>query len=206
MRKYFVTALFAAACFLCNNTINAQVVVAGPSCVLAGVEYQYNIQSNLPESSRLCVTGGTISGDSSACTSSLNVGFVRVIWSGVQGSLNFTSSEGNFSLQISVTGPLQPGSIDSAAKEQFINYNESPSSISCTMSTGGACAASYSYQWQQSSDKLKWEDISGAINQNLNNISAPGQTRFFRRKTIENVSQTTVYSGAAVVYVSPAVN
>jgi hypothetical protein len=177
-------------------------IIEGPTCVLSGVEYQYNIKGDLPAGAQLCVNGGKITESSSSnCISDLSTGFVRITWSGSKGSIAFTSSQGNYSVNVAVTTPLQPGAITNG-KEQNLSFNATPSSISCTKPVGGGCGASYQYQWQQSLDNLNWQDIPGASAQSLSNLPSLTQTVFYRRKTTETISRTIVYSDAAVVYVA----
>ena len=106
-------------------------------------------------------------------------------------------------MQVSITVLLQPGTVDSTYKKQFIKYKTTPSSISCSKSSGGGCGASYSFQWQQSWNNLDWQDLPGATQQNLTKIQALTRTTFFRRKTLENTSGSIAYSNSAVVYVAP---
>lgn len=191
-----------SCCFFLILKTNCQISIVGATCVLTGQEYQYNIQGNLSEGAQLCINGGKIVGSSSTCITNLSSGYVRVVWTGSKGSITLTSSGANFSQQINVTTPLQGGTITSSTKKQFIGYEKSPSNISCTAPTGGACTASYVFQWQQSLDNLNWQNITGAMSQNLASISSLTQTTFFRRKTIDNNSGSIVYSDEAVVFVA----
>jgi len=201
MRKYFFPVLVMII-VLNSFKGNTQLAIIGPACVLSGVQYQYNIKGNIPTHVNLCVKGGKLS-DSSTCASNLSLGFIKIIWSGDNGSISVISDSGNLFLQVFVTVPLQPGSVDTTNKKQFINYKSAPSSISCSRSSGGGCDASYSFQWQQSLNNLDWQDVPGATQQNLTNIRALTQTTFFRRKTVENMSGSIAYSNSASVYVAP---
>ena len=204
MKSFFVTSGFVTVFLILNFVSCAQVTISGPSCVLSGTEYQYNLIGNIPSGAQLCISGGTINGSSWNCTTSLSTGFVRITWNGA-GSISFTSSAGNVSQSIAVTSVLQAGSI-TANKEQFINANASASAIVCSNPAGGGCAASYSFQWQRSRDNLNWENITGAIGQNLNSLSSLTETFFYRRRTTETNSGTVAYSDAAVVYVTTESN
>jgi len=203
MKKIILLALWSIGYLLWSAPIYGQTVIVGPTCVLTGMEYQYNVKGNISENAQLCVTGGQITGSASTCTSDLKLGYVRVIWNGKKGSIVFTSSEGNSSNTINITSPLQSGIVGSTGKQQSISYSSSPNSISCDMPKGGGCAFSYSFQWQQSLDDLNWQDIKGATGQNLSGISPLTETTFFRRKTTEVTSGTITYSASAVVYVAP---
>jgi len=203
MKHFLIVALSWVWYSLLSITVSGQTIVDGPTCVLAGVEYQYNIKGNISDGAQLCVTGGQITGSASACTSDLKLGYVRVVWSGKTGSIAFTSTEGNSSNTINVTSPLQSGIVSNTGKQQFISYNASPVLISCDMPTGGSCGFSYSFQWQQSLDDLNWQDIKGATGQNLTSVSPLKLTTFFRRRTIETTSGTITYSASAAIYVAP---
>ena len=203
MKHFLIVALSSVFYSLLSTAASGQTIVDGPTCVLAGVEYQYNIKGNISDGAQLCVTGGQITGSASACTSDLKLGYVRIVWSGKTGSIAFTSTEGNSSNTINVTSPLQSGIVSNTGKQQFISYNASPVLISCAMPTGGSCGFSYSFQWQQSLDDLNWQDIKGATGQNLTTVSPLKLSTFFRRKTIETTSGTITYSASAAIYVAP---
>jgi len=199
-RLLFAGFLITAALTFLDG--NSQLAIIGPDCVLSGMQYQYNIAGNIPSGTRLCISGGKLS-DSSTCDNDLSSGFVKIVWSGKSGSVTLTSDGGNVSKAIRITLPLQPGDIEINGKKQFIKYNNSPTAISCSLPTGGGCGASYSFQWQRSLDNLDWENISGATSQNLSSVNALTETYFYRRRTIENISGSIVYSNSAVVYVAP---
>ena len=166
------------------------------------MQYQYNISGNIPVGTKLCISGGKLS-NSSTCANELSVGFVKIVWSGTSGSITLTSDSGSLSKAVRITLPLQPGDIETNGKKQFIKYNNSPSLISCTMPTGGGCGASYSFQWERSLDNLDWENIIGATGQNLSSVTTLTETYFYRRKTVESISGSIMYSNSAVVYVAP---
>ena len=205
MKKSFAIHLFATICFFSSFKAISQDTLVGPACVISGSEYQYNIKGNIPEGAQLCVAGGKISGASADCITNLSSGYVRIVWSGSKGSVSFSSSEGNSSIDITITLPLQPGSI-TTNKVEFISFKASCSSIFCSKPYGGGCGASYYFQWQRSLDNVNWEDIKGATNQNLGSLPALTETFFYRRKTTDNTSESPVYSDAVVVYVAPDTN
>jgi hypothetical protein len=207
MQKHFIQQKLSQAILLTSfitvsHSVISQPYVGGPACVLSGAEYQYNISGNIPPGSRLCITGGKISGTDSTCISHLNAGYVKVTWSGDSGRIVLSTPAGNFSSSIVITSALQGGAINSTSKLQSIDYNTSPLMISCGMPTGGGCIARYIFQWQQSADKLNWGDINGTTGQHLTGIPALTQAVFYRRKTTEVNSGSIVYSDEAVVYVS----
>lgn len=199
-RLLFAGFLITATLSFLNG--NSQLAIIGPDCVLSGMQYQYNISGNIPVGTKLCISGGKLS-NSSTCANELSVGFVKIVWSGTSGSITLTSDSGSLSKAVRITLPLQPGDIETNGKKQFIKYNNSPSFISCTMPTGGGCGASYSFQWQRSLDNLDWENIIGATGQNLSSVTALTETYFYRRKTVESISGSIMYSNSAVVYVAP---
>ena len=202
MKKLSATNVLVACCMLISVTVMSQPAIIGPDCVLSGAEYQYNIKGNITEGAKLCVNGGTISGISSACTTDLGSGYVRIVWTAAKGSVTFSSSEGKTSIDVSVTTPLQSGTI-TTTKAEFINFKAACSAVSCSKPSGGGCGATYSYQWQRSLNNLVWEDIKGATGQNLGSLSLLTDSYFYRRKLTENVSGTVVYSDVTVVYVAP---
>src|SRR6185295_14574121 len=111
MRRTYIICLFKVSCFIVSLKGNSQTTIVGPTCALSGTEYQYNIVGNIPAGSQLCVTGGTITGNATSCTTALTSGYVRIVWTGNNCSISFTSSGGNSSKTIAITFPLQAGSI-----------------------------------------------------------------------------------------------
>lgn len=75
---------------------------------------------------------------------------------------------------------LVPGTIGNS---QTICYNTTPAQLTGTAATGGTYMgpATYSYQWQSSTDNITFTDITGAtsLNYTSGNLS---QTTYFRRK------------------------
>ena len=166
--------------------------------------YQYNIQGAWDSTStmQVCVTGGVLNGNgSNQCTGHGGIlSEVLVTWSGASdGSISVSSSKGNGQLNVRLTSTLNPGSISNEFKSQSINSGNTPNSIICTVSTGGSCSPSYVYQWQESANDLKWSDISGATNQNLNFSNPLMETTYYRRKTREIVSGTVAYTDFVIV-------
>lgn len=185
----------------------SQVTISGPTCVVAGTVYQYTISGNWDSLStmQVCISSGTIAGSSatSNCTATgAPLATVLVLWNDSAsntGSISLSSSIGNATLSINFAEPLIPGAIDSVSQTQMVAPDSIPSSIHCSLDTGGSCSPSYSYQWQQSPDAVSWTDIAGANAQNLSFDSALAQTTFFRRKVTETGSGTIGYSNVAVV-------
>jgi hypothetical protein len=182
-----------------------QVSVSGPTCVMAGTTYQYNISGPWDSSSTMqaCITGGLIPKTQGAACTTKNapLAFVQVVWdSGSIGSLKISSSKGNAAINVNICSPLAGGTIDSPGRAQAIAYDSVPASIiTCSVSTGGSCAPSYTYQWQKSLDIVSWSDIPGATSRNLQISSALKQATYFRRKVTESGSGTIAYSSVAFV-------
>jgi hypothetical protein len=185
----------------------SQVTISGPTCVVAGTVYQYTISGTWDSLStmQVCISSGAIadsSGSNSCTVTGAPLATVLVIWSDSAsntGTISLTSSIGNTTLTINFAEPLITGSIDSAAQTQFVTVDSIPSSILCSLDTGGSCNPTFHYQWQQSADMGSWTDVTGANAQNLSFHSTMAQTTFFRRKVTETASGTIGYSNAAVV-------
>ncbi|MGC4038696.1 MAG: hypothetical protein QM764_22220 [Chitinophagaceae bacterium] len=201
MKKLFANGITGIACLLLSFSGFSQLSIEGQTCVLSGTEYLYNLRGNIPDGAQVCVNGGTITGVTSSCTSALGGGSIRVTWTDKKGTISLKSGQGNASLDVVVTMPLDPGTI-SSVKAELISFKASCSAISCGKPTGGGCSATYSFQWQRSLNNLNWEDIKGATGQNLGALSALTDTYFYRRRVTENNSQTVAYSDVTVVYVS----
>ncbi|HVY76442.1 MAG TPA: hypothetical protein VG890_16545 [Puia sp.] len=200
MKKYFnlKSLLLTMVPFTCFS----QVTITGPTCVTAGMVYQYNITGSWDSTSTMsvCVTGGSIADTSikGGCTpQSAPLGAVQVIWNAGSGSIALTSSKGNASINVQLADALQPGSLDAGI--QMIDSGAVPATIHCSLPSGGYCSPSYSYQWQRSYNAVAWEDISGKTGQNLDFSTGPDQSTYYRRKTTETESGSIAYSQPALV-------
>jgi hypothetical protein len=201
--------LFCLSIFLWALTAlqaKSQPTVTGPTCVVPGTLYQYLISGPWDSAStmQVCLQGGTLVTQSGACTANgAPLSSLLVTWNpGVsQGSINLSSTAGNFSLALSVTTPLQAGAIITTNKAQAVGYNTAASAIRCGADIGGSCHPNYTHQWQQSLDAVNWMDITGATGQDLPAIPVLRQTRFFRRKTLETGSGSIAYSDIATVQI-----
>ena len=207
MRKIIYTRVVLLISLIGYTDVFSQVTITGPTCVVPGTVYQYTISGNWDSTStmNICINGGAIydSIDSNECTpTGRPVAKVVADWdtSGTW-SLTLTSSSGNTTLNVSVTAPLAGGIIDSASKTQMIGIDSIPAGIICSAASGGSCSASYSYQWQQSSDIVSWTDMPGATGQNLTIDSSLTQSVYYRRKVFENTSGSLGYSDVAVIFV-----
>ncbi len=209
MKILLISGFAMIGCFM-NLSCFSQASISGPTCVIEGTIYQYNIQGDWDSSAtiNICVTGGVIS-DSinvNACsTAEKPVPFVMVEWNTLGPvSIEMRSpATGDTTLNITVIQSLIPGVIDSATSFQSIGYDSLPTTITCSADIGGSCNPTYTDQWQQSVDQMAWVDISGATNQNLDFNGGLQQTTYFRREVVETTSGTIGYSGVATVVVSP---
>ncbi len=207
-RNIFYNGLMAIAASFLFFKGNAQITISGQSCVVPGTMYQYIISGASMSSIQVCVTAGSIpdsaGGPVSCKTLDSSARAVLVIWNDSasdEGSLNLSSSAGNFLLNVQFSPELKPGAIDSASKVQFIDSNAIPAKISCGLDSGGACTPKYEYQWQQSSDMVSWSDIPDANGQELVISQGLTQSSYYRRKVTETISRTIGYSDAAAVFV-----
>lgn len=202
-RKILLVAIFSNHLFGLG-----QVAITGPSCVIPGTIYLYDINATWDSASKMqvCLLGGRIAGSALNCTLKSNPqSFVQVMWdSGSTGSIQVSSSKGNTTINVSITTPLKGGTISDSAKSQVINYDSLASVINCSPGSGGSCSPHYSYQWEESIDMFNWADVPGATGQNLTPPKAFTQTTFIRRKIIETTSGTRGYSNVATINVGAA--
>ena len=180
----------------------SQISITGPTCVQAGVSYQYTISGSWTQSTFMSwsVSGGTITNPPSSGTPKPNV---FITWTTNGTVLLVTSNPaGNASKSVSVSATLSGGTLSNTS--QTITYNTTPNTInSSTPASGGNCSPSYSYRWQQSTDNVNFSDISGQTGLNLT-FSAPlTVTTCYRRKVTETVSASVAYSNTATVTVMP---
>ena len=167
MRKIFYATL-SVFLVLIGNNLFGQVSITGPTCVVPGVTYTYNISATWDSLSvmKVCVTGGTIADSTNVTTCTTHgppLNAVTIKWTASsEGSVVLSSSIGNSNLAVNVTTALSGGSIDSTIKTQMISTDSIPAVINCSAATGGACSPTYSYQWEQSLDIVSWTDIPGA--------------------------------------------
>jgi hypothetical protein len=184
-----------------------QVTVTGQTCAIPGTVYQYLISGPWDSAStmQVCLTGGLTADSNQTCTSTGKPrAAVVVTWdSAGTMTLQVTSSKGNSTITVTVINPLSGGTIDSATGSQSVGYDSVPAQINCSVSSGGSCSPSYNYQWQQSTDMLIWQNISGATGQNLSLSQGLVQAVFIRRQVTEMSSGTIAYSSVAVVDVGP---
>jgi RHS repeat-associated protein len=198
--RYWLLVLLVCS----GQTAMAQASITGPACVVAGVEYTYTIAGNWTNSTSMewCITNGVVV-SYGECRSGTPLPQVTVEFtSGYStGAVQLTSSIGNATVNVTITPALSAGTISPLS--QTINYNTTPSTITCTAASGGSCSPSYTYQWQQSSDDVNWSSISGETDTSLSFSSALTQTTYYREMVTETSSSTTTYSATATVNVNP---
>jgi hypothetical protein len=183
----------------------AQVTISGPTCTNPSTQYQYTISGSWGQTTNMswCVSGGTIVGFGT-CGSGTPLPSIQVTWNtGVtSGTVTLNSSAGNSTLNVSVIATLNGGAI-SSNKTQTINYSQIPAGINCSSASGGACSPSFSYQWQQSTDNVTFTNISSATGVNMSFSTGLLQTMYYRRMVTETSSSSTAYSDVATVFVNP---
>jgi hypothetical protein len=196
-------ALFAL--FFCK-IVFGQVNITGAQCVLTTLVYQYDIKGDWKENDKIsiCVDGGVLTETGTTCIEKQTVSFVKVQWSEgkTTGKITVNSGAGASNISVNIAPHFNPGSIETTDK-QTIAYNKLSPSLYSTQASGGNCSPSFSYQWEQSLNKLQWIAISGATGRNLSFDTPLKQTTFFRRKVFESKSQTIGYTNAITVFVSP---
>ncbi len=101
-------------------------------------------------------------------------------------------------LIIQVAAALGGGTISSSVSS--IRFNSDPGTITGTSATGGNCSASYSYQWESSTDNLNYITLTGMTGLNC----TPGNlatTKYFRRKV--TCGSEIAYSNVVTISVYP---
>lgn len=200
-----VLLVVSISLFSCSISF-AQVGVSGATCVLTGLVYQYDIKVDWEENDKIsiCVEGGVLVETDSTCLEKQTVSSIRLKWSEGKniGRITVSSQAASANLSVNITPHFNPGFIETSSK-QIVGFDKTPSSLSCTQASGGSCSPTFSYQWEESNNKLYWKPVAGATGRNLS-FSAPlKQSTFFRRKVVEAQSQTVGYSNEIVVFVTP---
>lgn len=209
MRKRFNYSCCLLAFLSAGASAFTQVKISGMQCVVPGVVYEYTFSGQWDSSAtmQVCINNGFMqdSRRNVVCSPSGKVlSAILVLWNDSAadtGSITITSSLGSTVMNVNFTQPLLPGSINSASKTQVIAYASVPAVIKCSRDTGGACSPVYSYQWQQSSNLVSWQDIPGAGTNTLKINSPLNRNTYYRRKVTETVSGSIAYSDVATVFV-----
>ncbi|MBS1600822.1 MAG: hypothetical protein JST75_21560 [Bacteroidetes bacterium] len=185
--------------------VSAQITISGPTCVQAGIAYTYTINGNSisPDSPRICISGGVIAGMNTNCIGTGGISSFAVNWTGgtTGNSITVSSSSDSNTLEVNVTGSIDPGQIDSSIKQQVLDTLTTPLTIICSSAIGGSCTPSYKYQWQQSEGNMIWVDMVGETNQNLIIGKPLSREMFYRRKVTETDSNTVGISDEAAIFI-----
>jgi hypothetical protein len=201
--------LLVLVALLSCTIVFSQVTITGAKCVTTTLVYQYNIKGDWKENDKIsiCVEGGVLTERGTACIEKQSVSFVQVQWSEgkATGKITLTSQTGNSYISVNIAPALNPGFIQTTDK-QTIAYNKLPSSLSSTQASGGNCAPSFSYQWEQSSNRREWKEVIGATGRNLSFSTPLKESTFFRRKVLERNSRTIGYTNTIAVFVIPKKN
>jgi hypothetical protein len=193
------------ACILMSSGSFAQPEIKGSSCVISSTLYDYLISGN-PDSVAeisICIKGGVFVANDADCMTIKPQSSVKVIWDKEvkNASLTISSKFGKSSLDVGITGILDPGEIVATVKRQSVRYDSASAQIICSPAKGGSCSPKYVYQWQHSANALSWSDVNGAMQQNLPPQNGLKEAVFYRRKVTEITSGTVGYSSRAVAYV-----
>jgi len=213
MRKGIKKLVFVFGFTVLRSLAFSQPAINGAECVLPGVIYQYTIgdysASTIQVNMQICIHGGSLvnknGGRFNDCTISAEpLATILVMWSDKKrGSITLSTSEGKKTLNVNITSELQPGLVDLPGREQnFSNTKSIPSTIVCSEAKGGSCFPNYFYQWQQSTDAMRWTNIERSTGQNLSFDSPVKQSWYYRRQVTETGSGTIAYSDVVVVNVS----
>jgi hypothetical protein len=205
MKRKEVAFLWLLLLLIQSSKADSQVKISGPECIVSGTEYQYDLFGKWDTQTAIsvCVEGGLIARNNSTCYEGKELNYVRIVWNDntTKGKISITSSSGNGFFNVRPTRALQGGKVDSLSKLQAVKKAAIPRSISCGSARGGNCSPSFSYQWEQSDDNLRWTNVTGAVFQNLSFSVALNHTLFFRRKIFDSVSNSIAYSDVAIVVV-----
>lgn len=185
-----------------------QLSISGTQCVSRGSEYEYTV-SGLAEKAtmmNICLKGGVIAGTSNTCSGDTILSQVRVIWdndtAATAGSLTVTTGKGVKSFSVSFVSPVYGGKIDNDESLQQVDSTAKPSTIKCSKALQGNCDPKYVYQWESSTDAIRWTAIKDAVNQTLSFKDGLHQSTYFRRKVTEENSSSVGYSNVATVVVN----
>jgi len=205
-QSFIIKASWLILALIFFNKTYAQITIfsSSGSCAVAGNSYQYTVSGNWTTSTYMSwsVTNGVITSGSSSGTP---LPSITVKWNtgATTGTVSLSTSNPSYfpSLSITMASSVASGTISNTS--QTINYNNVPATINCSAATGGSCSPGYNYQWQSSPDNVNWTDSSGATSQNLAFTGGLTMTRYYRRKVTETSSNTTAFTGTAVVTVNP---
>ena len=207
---YQKMAVFLLISLLSFSSIYSQIKITGPTCAVAGTTSSYAISGTYDATAKSWTipSVGYFRGTTTSGTQSFTPGISQSIdWKTAgSGTITVVAKNGTSSytatLSVSIVAALNGGSITTNASQTIVYYG-TPASISCSVSTGGACSPVYTYQWQQSTDNVNWLDITGSTTQNLSITKKLILTTYYRRKVTETSTNTVGYSAVATVFVNP---
>ena len=206
MSRINLRNIIAVAIFLTSYAAQSQITILGPVCATPGSEYHYIVTLSNPTSSayQVCVQGGIIKDAPATCVSQFSSSVIKIIWNNVAtGSITVSSGAGNQIRSINITSDLQPGEINQGSLQQVIEKGSVPDTLKCSVARKGSCSPVYIYQWQQSQNKIEWEDITYATSKNMKFTTTVSEPKYYRRKVTETNSGTIKFSGVASVYIIP---
>jgi hypothetical protein len=201
--------LLLMAVFINTAQSVAQPSITGPACVLAGVTYSYEVKMDYSDVSNasFCITGGAFANESNSCITGKAISRIDIIWqSGKQGRLTLTARDGTANLNVTITAPLDGGTV-SITTPQTARLGSIPTTVfSCSAARGGGCNPVYEYQWQTSQDMLTWQDLSGATGSSLKFTKKLDGSAFYRRRVLEKTSNTIAYSTVLTLFTDAGQN
>lgn len=198
--------LFFSLSIFLTSIAFGQVSIKGATCVVTGLVYQYDITGEWKQNDKIsiCIEGGILTESNTTCIDKQSVSFIRVKWgeNKTSGKITVNSQEGTADISVNIALSFNAGSIETPER-QTVTATKIPTSLSCTEARGGNCSPSFSYQWEQSFDRLHWVTLSGATARNLSFTVPLAQTTFFRRRVLESKSHTIGYTNQVAVFVIP---
>ena len=184
----------------------AQPEIKGPGCIIPGTTYQYMItgQWDSTSNTRICITGGVLSGGDHCVSIVTSPSMVLLVWndSAAERKIDVSSDLGNVSMEIIGTTDLAGGVIDDTDEVQILNPDQAIYTFHCAVPTGGSCDPNYIYQWQSSPNQFDWTDIQGANGKDLQFSGTISVTTYFRRVTTETNSNILAYSDSGQLLIT----
>jgi hypothetical protein len=182
--------------------VSAQLTVTGANCVMSSTIYDYIINDTSGDTAKInvCIIGGVFESNKNTCREIKPNTTIKVIWTdSLAGKLNVNSQSDNTKFDVNVTNTLSGGLIDSFSVTQILDEDSIPATLSCSKAKGGNCNPSYKYQWQESKDNIKYQDINGEVMENLRFSKTIKHSTYYRRKVTDIISNSTAYSSVAAV-------
>src|SRR6266496_1458765 len=102
-------------------SVFAQISISGAKCVVTGLVYQYDINSNWKENEKIniCVDGGVLSETGTTCIETQAVPFIKVQWSEgkTTGKITISSQKGTDNINVNIALPFNAGFIETTDKQ-----------------------------------------------------------------------------------------